>query len=109
MEELIKKLYEEIYGPKVRPQDLLQNLKLDNYYDVIFNKQDDFLLARVFCDLATGEKAEFEYIFVDDKLESLTQVSPTIPQNILYHRETEINKLRNKIKNMLTTRSSISA
>lgn len=109
MEKLIEKLYEETYESKLTPYDLLQNLKLDNYHDITFSKIDDSLIATVFCDLVTGESAEFEYIFVNDKLDSLIQVSPFISQSVLYQRETEINKLRYKIKGILQTKVSNSA
>lgn len=97
MEKLIQLLYEEIHEPKVSPQDLLKNLELDNYHDVLFKKENNYIIATVLCDLANNEPGEFKYSFLNNKLESLIQISPHVQHNILYDRNTEIQQLRSKI------------
>lgn len=101
MYKLINNLYDEIYGSKVRPEDLLNNMNLENYHDVKFSKIDNQLIATVKCDLKNGELGIFEYSFINNKLENLIQVSPT---NItIYDRKTEIENLRKEIKNNIHT------
>lgn len=101
MQNALNNLYEEIYGSKLKPQDLLNNLELDNYHEIKFTKKGHSLVATVICDLNTGERAEFKYIFKEDKLEKLIQLSPTTSQNILYDRKKEIYKLRKELQSML--------
>lgn len=43
----LQNIYEEMYESKVRSQDLLKNLTLDNYHDVKFQRENDYFIATV--------------------------------------------------------------
>lgn len=98
MSSLFEKLYAEVYEPKLMPQDLLNNLELENYHTVNFKQDNNFLLAITTCDMPNGELGEFEYYFRDDKLQMLIQIQANGKETTLYDRNDEILKLRNKIK-----------
>lgn len=107
MNHSLTELYDEMYGVKVKPEDLLVNMKLDNYHHINFEKKDDVLIATVKCDLANGDLGEFQYRFIDSKLDTLLQITPIISENVLYDRTTEINKLRKSIEMQIKNQTNI--
>lgn len=97
MIELIEKLYQETYSPKLTPQTLLNNLNLPNYTKITFEKINGVVIAHTFCYLQDGLEAEYRYHFKDDllyKLESIIQEN----RKTIYNREFEKQKLISQIK-----------
>ncbi|MGE6601482.1 hypothetical protein ACQKEY_07125 [Lysinibacillus fusiformis] len=93
----LNKLYEEIYEPKLLPQDLLNNLSLKNYISVDFSKKDNFLQAVTKCYLANGQISTYVYTFNDLKLIKLVEKNSADQSTILYDRQVEINKLKKEL------------
>lgn len=96
MKNLIEKLYEEEYSPKLTPENLLSNLKLDNYNKINFEKINNFIFAHVFCYLENNMEAEYIYQFKDSLL---IKLESNINGNIktIYCREQEKRKIINQI------------
>lgn len=95
---LVEKLYEELYEPKLLPQDLLSNLELQNYKSIKFKQEKNTTIAIVQCYLADGELATYNYFFNENKLDKLLKVNEGENNTILYDRSYEICKLRKKLK-----------
>lgn len=93
----LDKLYEEIYEPKLLPQDLLRNLSLKNYISVDFTNKDNWLQAITKCYLPNGQIATYAYTFNNQKLMKLEDISTKEPK-ILYDRQEEISKLKKELK-----------
>ncbi|UOK56175.1 hypothetical protein MGI18_14155 [Bacillus sp. OVS6] len=89
----IERLYDEIYGPKLTPYELIENVKLPNYISVDFCKDsENNIVAYTKCLLEDGSKALFTYSFdKDSKLVSLKSTVHGIDEEI-YNRKTEIEK-----------------
>ncbi|TKH08500.1 hypothetical protein FC678_20080 [Peribacillus simplex] len=92
MIDLIEKLYEETYSPKLTPQTLLNNLNLPNYTKINFEKVNGVLIAHTFCYLQDGLEAEYRYYFKDDLLYKLESIISE-ERKIIYNRELEKQKL----------------
>ena len=90
----INQLYTEMYEPKLLPQDLLDNLRLDNYISVDFLKNSECIQAVTKCYLPNGSVAEYLYTFNDLKLLRLEDITTKISPIIIYDREQEILKLK---------------
>lgn len=102
MRELMEKLYEEMFEPKITPYELVNNAKLDNYEYVNMYKKGDFLFVESSCRLSTGEKAEFYYKFdQNDHLLSLTSIINN-NINIEYDREKEIKELKKQLSKLMS-------
>lgn len=94
----INQLYSEMYEPKLLPQDLLENLKLDNYISVNFLKEENGLTqATTRCYLSNGSIAEYLYTFSDLKLIRLEDITSENCTKIIYDRDTEISQLKNEL------------
>lgn len=90
MNELIEKLYNEIYSPKVHPEDLINNATLPNYTSVNFESNLTGLLVITKCTLTNGENAEYKYQFDKDK-RLLTLIGNVNGKNhVIFDREKEI-------------------
>lgn len=98
---LINRLYEEIYAPKITPFELVENAKLDNYLYVNMFKEDGYLWVETCCYIDENSKATFKYKFdMNDCLITLTSFFKN-ETTVQYNREDEINKLINKIKDTI--------
>lgn len=93
----INQLYSEMYEPKLLPQDLLENLQLDNYISVDFFKKNEYTQAVTKCYLSNGSIAEYLYTFLDLKLLRLEEVNTDNGSIILYDRQTEIANLKKEL------------
>lgn len=93
----LNQLYSEIYEPKLLPQDLLENLNLDNYISVNFTKSNGNTKAITKCYLANGSIAEYVYTFRDSKLFRLEEMTSDNSSIVLYDRENEIIKLKEEL------------
>jgi len=96
MYEKLERLYDEIYGPKLTPYELLDNVKLPHYISVDFKKENNFIQGITKCYIETGELAVFIYTFnQDNKLISLKSIINNIEEEI-YNRELAIQQLYSK-------------
>lgn len=92
------KLYEEMYEPKLLPQDLLKNLELENYVSVDFSKSGNLLVGITKCILTNGKLATYIYTFSLNKLIKLEEKLNEDTVTILYDRQEEIKKLKKELK-----------
>lgn len=67
MNELIERLYDELYSPKVNPVELINNSALPNYTSVIFESNETGLIVTTKCILSNNEVAEYKYQFDKEK------------------------------------------
>ncbi|QDP40798.1 hypothetical protein [Radiobacillus deserti] len=104
MNRFIDELYNAIYSPKLTPQELLGNLKMQNYTEVNFQKCENTLIGITKCVLDDGNNAEFKYTF--NETNHLIQLESNIgnQSEILYDREVEIKKKEHELKNLLMDR-----
>lgn len=93
----LNQLYTEIYEPKLLPQDLLENLNLDNYISVNFINKDGNTQAFTKCYLTDGSIAEYVYTFIFSKLYRLEEIVSENNLIVLYDRESEILKLKEEL------------
>ncbi|TCT23348.1 hypothetical protein EDD68_10762 [Melghiribacillus thermohalophilus] len=98
MQKLIKKLYDELYSPKLTPEELLNNIKHDNYISVNFSREDGKIIGITKCYLKNGLLAEYKYVFDNEK--KLIKLSSNIcgEEEIIYDRDTAIKKIYKEIK-----------
>ncbi|MFO1442688.1 hypothetical protein KDN24_05605 [Bacillus sp. Bva_UNVM-123] len=99
MLELLERLYDETYSPKLTPQTLLTNLNLSNYIEINFKKAGGYLIANTHCILQNGLNAEYKYYFKDDLLYMLESFIEEKTE-IIYDREKEKQKLISHIKDL---------
>ncbi|GLY12675.1 hypothetical protein [Pseudobacillus badius] len=92
MKDIIERLYDEIYGPKLTPYELLKNVKLPNYISVDFKNENNFIIGTSKCHLPDGEIATFIYTFDnnDNLLSLISEVDSKTEE--LYNREKAIEK-----------------
>ncbi|KXY70693.1 hypothetical protein MKY89_27885 [Bacillus sp. FSL W7-1294] len=101
MKNLIEKLYDETYSPKITPQALLNNLNLPNYSAINYKKEVGFLVAYVSCCLENASQAEYRYYFKDDLLYRLESEIEGVTE-VIYDREIEKQKLVAQLKGNTT-------
>lgn len=92
MNEVIENLYNEIYAPKLTPQELINNLHLPNYESIEFSKSDTDISAVAKCKLDTGQKASFFYTFNEDNMLISLTINYGNKHEKLYDREKSIDK-----------------
>ncbi|UGB30705.1 hypothetical protein [Metabacillus sp. B2-18] len=98
MNEMIERLYDELYSPKVNPEELINNATLPNYTSVNFESNPTGLFVTTKCTLANGEEAEYKYQF--DKEKRLLTLSGNINGEIdeIYDRSKEVASKYKEIK-----------
>lgn len=101
MEDLINKIYEETYSPKLTPQNLLANLKLPNFNEINYKKEKDYLVAYVSCYLEDTSLAEYRYYFKEDLLYKLESEIEGVTE-VIYDREIEKQNLVTQFKSQNT-------
>ena len=95
----IDKLVELITSPIVTPYNLIEYLKLDNYKSINLYKESNHMIAKVtFISYDTIENSLY-YVFNhnNELLEIYELESGT--KNICFNRETEKNKIIDKLNN----------
>lgn len=101
MNELIERLYDELYSPKVNPEDLINNATLPNYKSVNFESNHTGLIVTTKCILENEEEAEYKYQF-DKEKRLLTLVGNVNGEiDIIYDRNKEIALKYEKIKKQM--------
>lgn len=90
MKELIERLYDELYSPKVNPEELINNAALPNYTSVNFESNEIGLIVTTKCILSNNEMAEYKYQFDKEKrlLTLIGNVNGEI--DFIYDRKKEI-------------------
>ena len=93
MDDRIKKVYELMYSPIITPYNLLENVKLDNYYYVKYYKGEKGITCEMKCD--TDQIAEiFFYCFDEfDKLVSIF-IKDGRKKKLIYNRQVELSKAK---------------
>lgn len=95
--KLIKQLYVELYEAKISPQNLLENLNLENYISVNFSKKGSLLIGTTKCYLEDASISEYFYTFEGDKLIKLEEKNSNSVRKTLYDRALEIQKIRKQL------------
>ena len=60
----IEKLYNELYSEKVTPQNLAQNILLENYKKINFFKENDMIICEAYCETSTNKHIIYKYSFL---------------------------------------------
>ena len=63
--DLFNEIYNLTYLPILTPNNLLDNLKLDNYNSISFKKSEDSIISEINCTI-NKESVTFYYIFDKD-------------------------------------------
>lgn len=94
MDKYIDEIYNLIYSPIVTPYNLLENVKLDNYFYVNYYKGDQGIIAEMKCTTEDGEEAIFYYNF--DKEEKLINIymEKDSLKTLVFDRKMELDKLK---------------
>ncbi|GIN59419.1 hypothetical protein J8TS2_37380 [Lederbergia ruris] len=101
MNELIERLYDELYSPKVNPEELINNAALPNYISVNFESNQTGLIVTTKCILDNNLEAEYKYQFDKDK-RLLTLIGNVNGENdVIYDRNEEIALKYKEIKKHL--------
>src|SRR5690625_6690095 len=74
MKEMIERLYDELYSPKVNPEELINNAYLPNYISINFESNQIGLMVTTECIVDNNLEAEYKYQF-DNEKRLLTLVS----------------------------------
>ena len=95
---MIERLYDELYSPKVNPEELINNATLPNYTSVNFESNPTGLFVTTKCTLANGEEAEYKYQF--DKEKRLLTLIGLIngETDVIYDRTKEVARKYKEIK-----------
>ncbi|MCG7337152.1 hypothetical protein MHZ95_17985 [Sporosarcina sp. ACRSM] len=101
MNELIERLYDELYSPKVNPEELINNATLPNYTSVNFESNEMGLIVTTKCILSIDEEAEYKYQFDKEKrlLTLVSNISGEI--DVIYDRNKEIALKYKEIKKQM--------
>ncbi|NFA42961.1 hypothetical protein EXM65_10330 [Clostridium botulinum] len=68
--KLFNEIYELTYLPILTPNNLLDNLKLDNYNSILFKKNDTGIIAEISC---TVDKENVTFYYEFDKSNYLNE------------------------------------
>lgn len=98
MNEIIIRLYDELYSPKVNPEELINNVTLPNYTSVNFESNHIGLIVTTDCTIDNELEAEYKYQF--DKEKRLLTLIGTIngKTDVIYDRSKEIARKYKEIK-----------
>lgn len=90
MNELIDRLYDELYSPMVNPEELINNATLPNYMSVNFESNETGLIVTTKCILSNNDMAEYKYQFDKGKrlLTLIGNINGKI--DIIYDRKKKI-------------------
>lgn len=101
MNQLIEQLYDELYSPKVSPEELINNAALPNYKYVNFESNQTGLIVTTKCSLENDEDAEYKYQFDNEKrlLTLIGNIDGEI--DVIYNRSIEIASKYKEIKEYL--------
>ncbi|WP_209121714.1 hypothetical protein [Alkalihalobacillus sp. BA299] len=98
MNEMIERLYDELYSPKVNPEELINNATLPNYTSVNFESNQTGLIVTTKCILENGEEAEYKYQF-DKEKRLLTLIGFVNGEtDVIYDRSKEVARKYKEIK-----------
>lgn len=108
MKKLIEDLYDDIYSPKITPEQLINNVTLPNYISVHVESNKIGMYVESKCKLSNGIIAEYTYQFDTSKrLLSLIEYVEN-QENKLYCRHQEIKTKYDEIKEKLKIYTSVS-
>ncbi|ELK47220.1 hypothetical protein [Halobacillus sp. BAB-2008] len=101
MNELLEQLYDEMYSPKITPEELVKNIQLENYFGLNITKSNGEIIAETKCYLPDERIAIYTYTFDEKKnLNSLTSLVDEYTET-LYDRKNAINEKYLELKNLL--------
>ena len=95
--DLFDNIYDLTYLPLVTPYNLIDNLKLKNYYGINFNKNDDCILAEVTCEI-DKKTLVFNYLFDKNNFLQKIYYYENDEINILFNRSEKLDYLKNEFK-----------
>ncbi len=98
MKEMIEQLYDELYSPKVNPEELINNATLPNYISVNIVSNQIGLMVTTECIVDNNIKADYKYQF-DKEKRLLTLVGDIDGKiDVIYDRNKEIARKYKEIK-----------
>ncbi|GGP10978.1 hypothetical protein [Oceanobacillus neutriphilus] len=98
MNKMIERLYDEVYSPKVSPEELINNVILPNYTSVNFESNNVGLLVTTTCMIDNDLTAEYKYQF-DKEKKLLTLIGDVNGKtDFIYDRDKEIKRKYKEIK-----------
>lgn len=97
MKSKIDRLYNAIYSNYISPEDLVKNIKCNNYESITFKKSDGGLIANVKCEIQDLGYVEFAYFF--DNKDMLLKIDMIIGDDTIpyFRRNSEIENLKEEI------------
>ena len=104
MNKLIERLYDELYSPKVNPEDLINNAMLPNYTSVNFEANQTGLLVITKCILENDKEAEYKYQFDKDKRLLILLSNINEETEVIYNRDQEVALKYKELKRHLDYR-----
>lgn len=102
---LFKEIYDLTYLPLLTPYNLIDNLKLENYISVKYNKKDNNIIAEIDC-IIDDRVITFYYEFDAENNLKLIYYYENNNKEYLFDRETMLKELREtynkskKVKNL---------
>jgi len=104
MKEMIERLYDELYKPKVNPEELINNATLSNYISVNYVSNQIGLMVTTECIVDNDLEAEYKYQF-DKERRLLTLVGDIDGEiDVIYDRSKEIARKYKEIKEYMESR-----
>ncbi|AKR09568.1 MULTISPECIES: hypothetical protein [Bacillus cereus group] len=102
----VKRIYDLLHSPVLTPYNLLENVKLDNYFYVNYYKNEIGIVCEMKCTVKDGSDLLYFYHF--DKNDCLVKVymqDSNDAKVLIFDREQELNNEINKHirKNMQKT------
>ncbi|MBT2218483.1 hypothetical protein KK120_22060 [Virgibacillus dakarensis] len=104
MKEILEQLYDELYSPKVNPEELINNATLPNYISVNIVSNQIGLMVTTECIVDKDIEAKYKYQF-DKEKRLLTLVGDIDGEiDVIYDRSKEITRKYKEIKEYMEFR-----
>lgn len=92
---IIDNIYNLTYNEILTPYNLIDNLKLDNYYEIKYSKNNKGVIAEVICDVSQT-RTSFYYQFNFDNFLNEIYYFEGSKKEYLFNRFNELSTLRTK-------------
>ncbi|KMT22969.1 hypothetical protein [Clostridium cylindrosporum] len=95
---IIDKIYDLTYNEILTPYNLIDNLKLDNYHEIKYAKNNDGIIAEVICDVSQTRTSFYYQFNFDNFLNEIYYFEGNVKE-YLFNRSAELSNLRSKFIN----------
>jgi hypothetical protein len=103
MNEIITKLNDSINAYHITLEDLVQNIRENNYRSVLYKKTENGIHVITECSINNREDAAFVYFFNMDELLETVKMIVNGQETIYYSRVNEVDAIKTKILNTIST------